>query len=429
MGILDVVKIAALYSKHGNIVIIPFMKLSRHPSLRLLALSLSIAIAYSAFIYCDYFGLTSRSLNTVLALAALYGLLHAPARVILLAGFWIGLLWCYWIGYSFQYYDLGWAKWLVALGFGIVYALYYGIMGLSRNPFIRALALFALTFVWPMDFNWMQPELIFVDSYIGFEKWQFALVLLALASTAQFSGFKKALPLLLLPLSLQASYILPQMPPLKIKLVSTDTPQDLKWEASWQERLTRENLDAIQDAAEKGYDLVVLPEAAFALYMNHNAPLVEALKTISHRIPIVTGTLYEENGLHYNVSYLFQDGRITVAKKTILVPFGEYIPLPRFLQEWVNRKIFGGGADFVTADKPTDFVIKGFTFRNAICYEATREELYTPDVRYLIAISNNGWFTPSIEPTLQKLLIRFYARKNHTIVFHAANGGGSGIVY
>jgi apolipoprotein N-acyltransferase len=74
-------------------------------------------------------------------------------------------------------------------------------------------------------------------------------------------------------------------------------------------------------------------------------------------------------------------------------------------------------------------VIKGVKFRNAICYEATREELYTPDAKYLIAMSNNGWFKPSIEPTLQNLLIRFYARKNGSMVFHAANGGGSAVVY
>ncbi|HEX5710326.1 MAG TPA: apolipoprotein N-acyltransferase, partial [Sulfuricurvum sp.] len=141
-----------------------------------------------------------------------------------------------------------------------------------------------------------------------------------------------------------------------------------------------------------------------------------------------TGTLHEENNLNYNVSYLFDQGKMTVAKKMILVPFGEYIPLPKFLKTWVNREIFGGGSDFVTADQPTDFTIKGIKFRNAICYEATRGELYTPDARYLIATSNNGWFKPSIEPTLQNLLIRFYARKNSSVVFHSANGGGSGIV-
>ncbi len=51
----------------------------------------------------------------------------------------------------------------------------------------------------------MQPELIFVESYIGFEKWQFAFVLAILASTSWFYRQKKVLPLLLLPLTMQTT--------------------------------------------------------------------------------------------------------------------------------------------------------------------------------------------------------------------------------
>jgi len=405
------------------------MKIRSSATTELLYLPLAIATAFSAFIYFEHFGLTSPFVNTLLGIGALYGMLHAPRRTLITAGFLIGLLWCYWIGFSFQYYGLGWAMPLVALGFGVVYALFYGVLGLSSNALIRAALLFALTFVWPMDFNWMQPELVFVDSYIGIHKWQFALVLFALASTVWFRGGKKILPLLLLLLAFQSGYPRPPLPALKIKLVSTDIPQDFKWQAQQLGLTLQDNFAAIDAAIAEGYDLVVLPESAFPLYMNHYPELIQVLQERSHRIAILTGTLLEEKGLNYNVSYFFDSGAVTVAKKTVLVPFGEYIPLPDFLRGWVNREIFGGGSDFVTAEKPTDFVIKGIRFRNAICYEATRAELYTPEVRYLIAISNNGWFQPSIEPTLQKLLIRFYARKNNTIVFHAANGGGSGIVY
>jgi apolipoprotein N-acyltransferase len=399
------------------------------PIIELVLAPLLIALFFSAFIYWEHFGLTSKALNTFSGLIALYALLHAPKRTILLSGFWIGLLWCYWIGFSFQYYGLGWATWLVALGFGLVYALYYGAMALSSNPLIRAAILFALTYVWPMDFNWMQPELIFVESYLGFSKWQFALILFSLAVTAGFSGVKKIIPLLLLSGAIQTSYPQPPLPNVKIKLVSTDISQDFKWQGERLEQTLQENFDAIDDAIAHEYDLIVLPESAFPLYMNEHTAISEALAKRSLHIAILTGTLHKEDGLNYNVSYLFDQGNVTVAKKTILVPFGEYIPLPEFLRGWVNREIFGGGADFVTADKPTDFEIKGVKFRNAVCYEATREELYTPDARYMIAVSNNGWFKPSIEPTVQKLLIRFYARKNNTVVFHSANGGGSGIVY
>ncbi|OHD88451.1 apolipoprotein N-acyltransferase [Sulfuricurvum sp. RIFCSPLOWO2_12_FULL_43_24] len=405
------------------------MKYRYTPFMELLLAPLLIALFFSAFIYWEHFALTSKALNTFSGLIALYALLHAPKRTVLISGFWIGLLWCYWIGFSFQYYGLGWATWLVALGFGIVYSLYYGTMALTSNPFIRALVLFALTFVWPMDFNWMQPELIFVESYLGFAKWQFALVLFSLALSGWFSGFKKLFPLMLLLGAIQTSYATPPLPDVKIKLVSTDISQDFKWQNERLEQTLQENFDAIDDAIAQGYDLVVLPESAFPLYMNEYAVISEALAQRSMHIAILTGTLHKEDGLNYNVSYLYNEGNVTIAKKTILVPFGEYIPLPEFLRGWVNREIFGGGADFVTAEKPTDFNVKGATFRNAVCYEATRSELYTPEVRYIIAVSNNGWFKPSIEPTVQNLLIRFYARKNNTIVFHAANGGGSGIVY
>ena len=405
------------------------MKLQSKTTFELLTLPLLIAISFSAFIYFDYFHLTLKAVNTIAGLVALYGLLHAPKRTLPLAGFWIGLLWCYWIGYSFQYYGLGWAKPWVALGFGVVYALYYGSMGLTSNPWLRALMLFGLTYVWPMDFNWMQPELIFVESYLGYEKWQFAIVLFSLASTSYFVKYKKTIPLLALIIAIPSPYTPPIQPNLRIKLVSTEISQDLKWQDSMMRDIINENLHQIDLAIAQGYDLVVLPESAFVLYMNHYPFLEEQLQQRSQSIAILTGTLHEENQLHYNVSYLFNRGEITVAKKTILVPFGEYIPLPKILQDWVNRHVFEGGSNFVTADKPTDFIIKGVKFRNAICYEATREELYTPDNKYMIAISNNGWFKPSIEPTLQNLLIRFYARKNGTVVFHAANGGGSGVVY
>ena len=125
---------------------------------------------------------------------------------------------------------------------------------------------------------------------------------------------------------------------------------------------------------------------------------------------------------------IFQNGKYQVAKKMVLVPFGEYIPLPKFAQKFINDTFFSGASDFVTAKKPTDFFIKGEKFRNAICYEATCQEIYEGDVKFAIAISNNAWFAPSIEPTIQNLLLRYYARKNGVTIYHCANYKGTAIV-
>jgi len=112
----------------------------------------------------------------------------------------------------------------------------------------------------------------------------------------------------------------------------------------------------------------------------------------------------------------------------ILVPFGEYIPLPDFLKDIVNNYFFNGEEDFTPAKHTTDFIIKGVKFRNAICYEATTQRLFQGDVKYMLAISNNAWFEPSIEPTLQKLLLEFYAKINGTTIYHSANWAGTGVV-
>ena len=335
-------------------------------SSREVLISIAIAGSFSDFIYLEHFDLSFPLLNTFLALGALYGLLFSSQKIVLLSGFFIGLLWCYWIGFSFEYYGLGWATWLVSLGFGLVYTLYYGAMTFSSNPYLRGLILFGLTFVWPMDFNWMQPELIFVESYLGIHKWQFALILFALASTRWFLGWKKTLPLMLILLAIQPTYTPPPFPDLKIKLVSTDISQDFKWQSDRLPQTIRENFEAIDDAIAQKFDLIVLPESAFPLYMNEHPEISDALRERSRFISILTGTLHKEGELNYNVSYFYQNGTLTVAKKTILVPFGEYIPLPEFLRGWMNREIFGGGADFVTADKATDFEINGVRFRNAI---------------------------------------------------------------
>ena len=39
---------------------------------------------------------------------------------------------------------------------------------------------------------------------------------------------------------------------------------------------------------------------------------------------------------------MFNRGDFVVAKKTVLVPFSEYIPLPLFIRDWVNETFFGG---------------------------------------------------------------------------------------
>jgi len=386
------------------------------------------ALFFSAFLYLEHYGFTLKLLNTLFGLVALAFLLYMPKQAILAAGFLIGLAWFYWIGYSFKYQNVGFMTPFITFGFALVYMLFFGVLALTNKIYLRALLLFGLSFIEPFDFNWMQIEVIFVDSYIGVFKYQLALVLAALSLPSSIKTEWKFVPLLLLFGALNFYTPAQKDAPLKIKLVATHILQEQKWQ--------RENLSKtiamvyreIERAREEGYDVVVLPESVFPLYMNKNPQIMKTLLEYSHSISIVTGALLYEDEQNYNVAYMFQNGTYEVAKKMVLVPFGEYIPLPSFAKKIINDTFFAGASDFIGASKPTDFTIKGVKFRNAVCYEATCSELYEGEVDYMLAISNNAWFAPSVEPTLQKLLMRYYARKNGVTIYHAANSSGTGII-
>lgn len=400
----------------------------KHPIINDFTLAITIALSFSSFIYFEYFDLTCKAINTFTALASFYLLLHVRPRVILISGFFIGLLWFYWIGYSFEYYNVSYMIPIVTIGFGFVYMLFFGLLALTNKVWLRLLLLIALSFIEPFDFNWMVLELPLIESYFGIEKWQFVLILLVLGFILTCKHPHRFLALFILLGAIDYSTPSKTMPELKIKLVSMDLPQELKWKPHMETKINTFNFKAIDEAITQRYDLVILPESAFALFLNTRPDILERLREKSMQISIITGALYYEDGKNYNVTYLFQDGKEQVAKKMTLVPFGEYIPLPKFIREYVNQTFFDGASDYISANKPTDFLIKGTHFRNAICYEATCEELYIGAPRYMIAISNNAWFMPSIEPTLQNLLMRYFATKHGTIIFHAANGAGTAIV-
>ncbi len=393
-----------------------------------LAVGVITSLLFSAFLYLEHFGVTIKLLNTIFGLLSLALLLYIPKRAVLTAGFFIGLLWFYWIGYSFKYNDINNMETLITVAFMFIYMLFFGVLALTNSVAIRAVLLFGLSFFEPVDFNWLQIELLFVESYLGVFKYQLALILFSLSLPNYIKNRYRYAPLLLLILAFNFNPPIQKDAPLKIKLVATDIKQDIKWKRDTLYKTMQIIYKEIDDAIQNGYDVVVLPESVFPFFMNESPFVIEELKTLSYDIAIVAGSLLRENNLNYNVTYKFENGNFDVAKKMILVPFGEYIPLPKFAKKYVNDIFFAGASDFKTASAPTDFIIKGVKFRNAICYEATRKEIYEGDVDFVIATSNNAWFYPSIEPTLQKLLIRFYARKNGATIYHSANWRGTGII-
>ena len=367
--------------------------------------------------------------NTVLGLFAIYFLLVIPKRALFITGFLTGVLWCNWMAVSLQYYDLSYLSPVILIGIGLVYGLIFYLFALYDRLTFRILTIFAFTFFAPFGFNWMKFELLFVDSYIGTSKQDFLLILLAFYLIIKLKQYKiLGLIPIFFAISLPKGEFIDN-PIAKIHMPQMYVNQDLKWQKEYRETLNEKNYEEILKAIDEKKDLVVLPETAFTIALNRNAENLERLTDLSKEIDIITGALYVEDNQIYNASYHFTKGDIQVAKKVVLVPFGEEIPLPKYFVDLINKVFYNGAQDYAKASAPTNFIIKDEKFRNAICYEGTTDKIFENlgDTKYMIMISNNAWFTPSIEPTLQHLLLKYYSKKYGVTIFHVVNGSSNNI--
>jgi apolipoprotein N-acyltransferase len=346
-------------------------------------------------------------------------------------GFFIGVFWFYWIGLSFRFYNLTFLIPFVVLILGIFYGSVFWLIKkvelFIKNIYFKKIyyvliSTFAFDYLSPFTFDWLKPEVLFVNSFYEVDK----ITLFIVFSAVVFFEFnKKFLLLLFIPLFFVSKSS--KIPHLKIYLASTDVPQNLKWQKNYIPFEIENNFKIINSAIKNHYEVVVLPESAFPLFLNLNQELMQKLKNLSKKIVIITGALHYKNKKFFNSTYVFNKGKVKILNKHLLVPFGEYIPLPVFEKE-INHLFFGDSSDYSTSKNFGVFKIKNYKFINAICYELTSEDLYKLKPNYLIGMSNLAWFKPSIMPSLQEMLIKVYARKYKKIVFHSVNSFRSEII-
>ena len=390
-----------------------------------------IALLSSGFIYLDHWGFSHPFVNTILGLTALYLLLQEGKKVWFIAGFFMGIFWFWWIALSLKHYGHIWAIPIEILVISLIYGALFWIFALSAEKlsipsvFVKAFFIYIFSYIHPFGFDWFKPELMFVESYLGIHKWQFALVLLG----CSFSIWKKQFAyLFIVVFAYQPSLTVRSPLSDEIKIVTTYTSVQDKWNEILHPKQFENIFKQIDLAIENDKKLVILPESVFPVFLNRSQKLIDRLQEKAQHISIVTGGLYWDGSTPRNSTYIFTDNRIKVANKVILVPFGESNPLPDFLSDWVNKVFYDGAVDYIASKHVIDYKIDDKTYRNAICFEATTERLYEGDPQNMIVLSNNGWFTPSIEPTLQKLLLQYYSKKYGTTIYHSVNMSESYVV-
>ena len=409
-----------------------------------------IAICLSSFIYIEHFKLLDGyflyAINSILALVGLFRLIKSYTPIWFFSGFFIGIFWFWWMGVSFNYYNLPYlivpVIFFVALLFGSIF-LFSAFsanfiskflerkLSISYNYTIyilRALALLIPIFFEIFGFNWFKLQLLFIDSFFGVELWQFLVIVLTLAIIITFKKWFLIF-LIVLAIDLKKPQIFTPDKLQDIELVSTNINIKDKWKVENREKYTEMAFEKIDNAIKKKKKLIIFPESILPYFLNLETPYLKEFLNKSKQITIVIGSLlYKGKNNYRNSAFILKNGEYQVANKVVLVPFGEANPLPDFMKGIVNKIFFDGAVDYIADKNFTYIKALDKEYKIAICYEGTSAKTYQDNPKFLIVISNNAWFYPSIEPTLQMLLMKYFSKLHNTVIYHSINGSNSYIV-
>lgn len=382
-------------------------------------------------------------LNTIFALLAVASVLKVDRKYRFYFGFFVGILWFYWMSMSFthSYSSITHFIPVALLLIGLVYGVVFYIVLFFNALVWRIFTLSAIGHIAIFGFDWMVVPALFSFTILKVGAFSFMFILFFVAlclhyhqksrdsnkKEAKKRNLKKA-SLALIPLifMIDFSHIDVEIPP-KIFISQMDVNQQIKWLEEAQV-VSERNFGVIDEAIARGDRMVILPETAFPFALNTFEDILQNLLEKSSQITIITGAWHFDNNKSFNSTYIFENGKVEIKNKTFLAPFGEYFPLPKFLSGTFS-KITGLNYGLEEAnDNINDVDSAIFPFRSAICYEATKREMYEDNPRTMVVISNNAWFAPSIEPVLQMMIIKYYARLYGTLIIHASNGSRSMII-
>ena len=386
-------------------------------------------------------------LNSFFVIFSALVFLKAPKKGRFVFGFFIGLLLFYWIGLSFRFSAFPLLGFVVVILIAVIYGSIFALLLWSENVYFRALMFLFLGFIHPFYFDWLEPRAFFAYSIFGVDVISCLCFVLSVACFCDFFKNSKILQffrlktfnqkifgllfglLLMFSPTLQTDFRGLYVPNLKIALAQTRVPQDLRWNEENFHLIKEQNFNLIKQAINENKEMIILPETAFPIALNRATLILKDLADLSQKIVIVVGGLrIDERGKIFNSSYLFEKGQIKIIDKVILAPFGEKIPLPDFIARRLQKIFFGTEDEMQSAKNVQNFQIFHLDFRNAICYEGTSSLLYKDNPKYVIMISNNAWFYPSIEPFFQQILLKYYARISKAVIFHSANFSNSMLI-
>jgi len=224
----------------------------------------------------------------------------------------------------------------------------------------------------------------------------------------------------------------------RIAVVQGNIEQTLKWDSRYQAASIQKYLDLTRRAAAGTADLVVWPETATPFYFLQEAALseqvLEGLRGLSPDFLIGSPVFEPRDGriAYFNSAYLIDSKGKPFGRydKAHLVPYGEYVPLKRWMPFLGKMVAHVGDFEAGAQGKVIDW--RGRPLGTLICYEIIFPYLSRAQSRngaqVLINITNDAWYGDTSAPHQHFLMAVFRAVENRRTLVRSANTGISGFI-
>lgn len=227
--------------------------------------------------------------------------------------------------------------------------------------------------------------------------------------------------------------------PLNTVIVQPNIEQNIKWDPAYQGEVLKTLETLTRKTVTPETDLIIWPETALPFYYERDKENTRRFRSFVRKIskPLLTGTI---------TVYTDKEGEITLGNSAIvmnkkgkeafrygkihLVPFGEYVPLKKYIG-FIDKLVVGIG-DYRAGDNFSKATVKKKKVASVICYEVAFPNLvrkfFKKDGDALVVITNDAWFGRTTGPYHHVAMSVFRAVENRKPVLRAANTGVSGFI-
>ena len=307
----------------------------------------------------------------------------------------------------------------------------WNLLGTALPPYLTISQIVDITGIYGLSFLICFVNLFIFRSFIRYFKGEFfplfregLTVLLVLASVYGYGLMRTA--------GMQKR--IKKWKELQVCLIQPDINQALKWTQPWIKKGLEKYL-RMSETALKGFhpDLMVWPESAVTFYFNEEPGLTEEIRVLTrqNRFDLILGatsyTREEEKMIYHNCAFVMsKTGKLLDEyDKVHLVPFGEYIPLRKWLP--FAKNIVGTEEDFTPGTQLNPLKTSCGLVGATICFEGIFPSLSRKLVQrgaiLLTNLTNDAWFGKSSGP-YQHLRISAYRAVENRIYFIRATGTG-----